>query len=242
MQQKHTQDTPSSLASRHPLWLLSGFWVCVVISIAVVLRRLTELIRPSNGRPAQMASIDATFSAHAVLTAMHIIPAAVFVLLAVGVLLRPPVGEWLERLFFLFGALTGATAYLMSSYAIGGWVERSAVLLFNTWFLLSLGRAYWFRVRGEPARQREWMTRAVGILLGIATTRPVMGVFFATSARTHLAPNQFFGIAFWIGFSINALAIELWLRSKRRAQLHKAGAVSWQVSSSGKRTPFNVRA
>jgi hypothetical protein len=168
-----------------------------------------------------MASLDATFSSHAVLTAMHIIPAAIFVLLSAAVLLRRTGGEWLERLFFPFGAVTGATAYAMSSYAIGGWVERSAVLVFNTWFLLSLGRAYWFSLRGEPARKREWMTRAVGILLGIATTRPVMGVFFATSSRTHLDPSQFFGIAFWIGFSINAGVIELWLHSKRRAQLHE---------------------
>ena len=168
-----------------------------------------------------MASLDATFSSHAVLTAMHIIPAAIFVLLSAAVLLRRTGGEWLEWLFFPFGAITGATAYAMSYYAIGGWVERSAVLVFNTWFLVSLGRAYWFRLRGEPSRKREWMTRAVGILLGIATTRPVMGVFFATSSRTHLGPSQFFGIAFWIGFSINAVVIELWLHSKRRAQLHQ---------------------
>ncbi len=113
----------------------------------------------------------------------------------------------------------------MSFYAIGGWVERSAVLVFNTWFLVSLGRAYWFRLRGEPSSKREWMIRGVGILLGIATTRSVMGVFFATSSRTHLGPSQFFGIAFWIGFSINAGVIELWLQSKRRAQLHESGAV-----------------
>jgi hypothetical protein len=31
---------------------------------------------------------------------------------------------------------------------------------------------------------------------------------------THLEPGQFFGVAFWIGFSINTLAIELWLRSR----------------------------
>ena len=61
------------------------------------------------------------------------------------------------------------------------------------------------------------MTRAVGILLGIATTRPVMGVFFATSSLTHLSPQQFFGIAFWIGFSINAIVIELWLQWKTRS-------------------------
>jgi hypothetical protein len=167
-----------------------------------------------------MASLDATFSSHAVLTAMHIIPAAIFVILAAVVLLRNSGGEWPERLFFPFGAITGATAYVMSVYAIGGWIERSAVLVFDTWFLFSLGRAYWFRLRGEPARKRAWMTRAVGILLGIATTRPVMGVFFGTSGRTHLTPNQFFGIAFWIGFSINVIVIELWLHSKRRAELY----------------------
>jgi hypothetical protein len=58
------------------------------------------------------------------------------------------------------------------------------------------------------------MTRAIAVLLGIATTRPVMGIFFATSRITHLAPEQFFGIAFWIGFSINTLIVELWLRSR----------------------------
>jgi hypothetical protein len=201
---------------RYPRWLLSGFWLCVVISIAVVLRRLHALIRPSHNGPAQMAEMDATFSAHALLTMVHIIPAAIFVLLAAALLLRRSGTEWLERLFFPFGVMTGATAYAMSSYAVGGWIERSAVVVFNTWFLFSLGRAFWFRLHGDPTRKRAWMTRAVGILLGIATTRPVMGVFFATSPLTHLGPHQFFGLAFWIGFSINAVIVELWLRSERR--------------------------
>lgn len=216
------QEHVASRTSRHPLWLLAGFWFCTVIAIAVVVRRLIELIRRSPGGNPQMASLNATFSSHAALTAMHIVPAAIFVLVSAAVLLRGGGGEWLERLFFPFGAVTGATAYAMSAYAVGGWIERSAVLVFNTWFLFSLGRAYWFRLQDDPSRKREWMTRAVGILLGIASTRPVMGVFFATSSRTHLGPSQFFGIAFWIGFSINAGVIELWLHSKRRAQLHEA--------------------
>ncbi|MBV9303177.1 MAG: DUF2306 domain-containing protein [Acidobacteriaceae bacterium] len=219
------QQHVSAETSRHPLWLLAGFWFCVVISIGVVLRRLIELIRPSHTAPPEMASLDAIFSSHAVLTAMHIIPAAIFVLLSAALLVGRSGGEWLEWLFFPFGAITGATAYAMSYWAVGGWVERSAVLVFNTWFLFSLGRAYWFRLRREPSRKREWMTRAVGILLGIATTRPVMGVFFATSSRTHLGPQQFFGVAFWIGFSINASVIELWLHSKRRTQIHQLQAV-----------------
>jgi hypothetical protein len=69
--------------------------------------------------------------------------------------------------------------------------------------------------RGEALLKLRWMTRAIGILLGIATTRPVMGIFFATSRLTHLVPQQFFGIAFWIGFSINTVTIELWLHSRK---------------------------
>jgi hypothetical protein len=41
-----------------------------------------------------------------------------------------------------------------------------------------------------------------------------MGTLFASSSVTHLSPEQFFGIAFWIGFSINALIVEHWLRSQ----------------------------
>lgn len=61
------------------------------------------------------------------------------------------------------------------------------------------------------------MLRAIVILLGIATTRPVMGLFIATSRLTHLEPKQFFGIAFWIGFSINTLAVEAWIRSEEHS-------------------------
>jgi hypothetical protein len=72
----------------------------------------------------------------------------------------------------------------------------------------------------------RWITRAIAILLGIATTRPVMGIFFATSRLTYLSPNQFFGIAFWIGFSINTLVIELWLRSQPgKSQIERMATV-----------------
>src|ERR1700732_2058276 len=98
-------DHPSSRMFHHPLWLLFGFWFCAVISIAVVLRRLNELIHPSHGRPPPIEAVDATFSSHAVLTATHIIPAAMFVALAAAALLRRTGSEWLDRLFFSFGAM-----------------------------------------------------------------------------------------------------------------------------------------
>jgi hypothetical protein len=202
--------------SAYPGWLKAAFWACVVIAVAVVVRRVVALAHPAQGGASPMAGLDAAFSSHAVLTLAHILPAVAFVLLTPFVLVRGFGAAWAERLFFPLGAVVGLTAYAMSVYAVGGWVERSAVLFFNSLFLFSLARAYGWMRRGEAVEKMRWMLRAVGILLGIATTRPVMGVFFATSRLTHLEPRQFFGIAFWIGFSINTIAIELWLRLRER--------------------------
>jgi hypothetical protein len=201
----------------YPRWLKVGFWICVTIAVAVVVRRVVALAYPTQGGTSPTAGLDAVFASHAALTLAHILPAMAFVLLTPLVLSRRPGALWAERLFFPLGAVVGVTAYAMSVYSVGGWVERSAVLFFNSLFLLSLAKAYGFMRRGEGAEKIRWTLRAVGILLGIATTRPVMGVFFATSRLTHLAPSQFFGIAFWIGFSINTIAIELWLRSRGHA-------------------------
>jgi hypothetical protein len=199
----------------YPGWLKVGFWTCVVIAVAVVLRRVAVLAHPTQGGSSPTAGLDAVFASHAALTLAHILPAMAFVLLTPFVLSRRSGGGWAERLFFPLGAWVGVTAYAMSTHPVGGWVERSAVLLFNSLFLFSLVRAFVAARRGEAIEKMRWMLRAVAILLGIATTRPVMGVFFAASRLTHLEPRQFFGIAFWIGFSINTIAMELWLRSRR---------------------------
>ena len=208
--------TAIRLPERFPRTLKVGFWICIVIAVAVVIRRLTALSTPpSSGAPPQLAALDTWFSHHAALTYVHILCALVFVLLL-------PLLFWhrtrdsvlLARAIFPLGAVVGLTAYAMSAYAVGGWLERAAVLCFNTLYLFALYRAFTFSRSGNRPQLQRWMLRAIAILLGIATTRPVMGVFFATSRLTHLTPQQFFGIAFWIGFSINTVVIELWLRTR----------------------------
>jgi hypothetical protein len=201
---------------RFPLALRIGFWFCIVIAVAVVIRRLVALATPPSASvPPQLAGLDNWFASHSTLTYIHILCALVFVLLL-------PLLFWhrtrssllLQRAIFPLGAIVGLTAYAMSVYAVGGWMERSAVFFFNTLFLFALYRAWACARNGEGMQQRCWLLRAIAVLLGIATTRPVMGVFFATSRLTHLTPHQFFGIAFWIGFSINALVMEFWLRGQ----------------------------
>jgi hypothetical protein len=198
-----------------PLPLRLGFWFCVAIAVAVVIRRVVALTGTPRTSANPMAGLDLAFAEHAALTLAHIIPALIFVLLTPVVMYRKgPRFAWADALLYPVGAVVGITAYGMSSYSIGGWLERSAVLVFNSWFLFSLWQGWRFRKLRDAVLERRWLLRAVVVLLGIATTRPVMGVFFATSRLTHLEPQQFFGMAFWIGFSINAAVVELWLRRK----------------------------
>jgi len=211
-------DRPESGFVRYPGWLKAGFWFCLVIAVAVVVRRMVALSTSAPpGSPPEMARLDTWFRSHAILTWVHITAALAFVLLLPIIFgMKADKTSAVQKAFFALGAITGATAYGMSRYAVGGWLERSAVLVFDTLFLLSLANAYETGRKGDAIGQRVWMTRAVAVLLGIATTRPVMGVFFATARLTHLTTSQFFGIAFWIGFSINTIVIELWLRSALR--------------------------
>jgi hypothetical protein len=171
-----------------------------------------------------LVQLDGFFASHAALTLAHIIPALLFVLVAPLYYTRrfadaSRVHRWIERSIFLLGAVVGITAYAMSEHAVGGWIERSAVLFFNSLFLFALLRSLVYLRQQNRSLSCRWMTRAVGILLGIATTRPVMGVFFATSPLTHLEPKDFFGLAFWIGFTINTLVVELWLRKPATTRL-----------------------
>jgi Predicted membrane protein (DUF2306) len=205
----------SSAAVRHasPLWLRIGFWACILIAVAVVIRRVLAIAYQSQSAPPQMAALDKWVGSHAALTLAHILPALLFVLITPFFVFRKSKETgWPDYALLPLGVVVGGTAYAMSRYSVGGWVERSAVLLFNTLFLYSICRAYLYVRRGESALETRWLLRAIAILLGIAVTRPVMGIFFATSQLTHLQPRQFFGIAFWIGFSTSTLIGEFWLR------------------------------
>lgn len=196
----------------------------MVIAVAVVVRRVVALVHPSSSVP-ELAALDKAFASHSVLTLSHILPALAFVVVSpFFVFSNLAKTRWPEYVLFPLGGIVGLTAYAMSTYSVGGWLERSAVLFFNTLFLFSLVRAYWYLRKGERLLERTWMLRAIAVLLGIATTRPVMGIFFATSHLTHLEPQQFFGVAFWIGFTLNVAAFELWLRSKGRGPESRAVA------------------
>ena len=135
-----------SLPSGFPLGLKIGFWFCIVIAVAVVLRRIFALATPPNpNAPPQLAALDTYFTAHATLTYFHILCALVFVLLLPLLFWRRTRSSvTLGRVIFPLGLIVGISAYAMSAHAVGGWLERAAVLFFNTLFLYALYRAWSF--------------------------------------------------------------------------------------------------
>jgi uncharacterized membrane protein len=206
--------------------------VLCVIGGAVAIRRMVALAYPPQNPPAQFAGLDEAFAEKRVLTLIHIVPALLLVTLVPFQFSRSfrnrhlRVHRWIGRTVMMLGLVIGISALPMVRHPVGGALEVSSILFFDALFLLSLTKAYLNIRRGRAALHREWMIRAMSVALGVATVRPIMGIFFATSRLTGMTPHDFFGIAFWIGFSLTCVVGEVWIRYTRRvlpARLQVAG-------------------
>jgi hypothetical protein len=95
----------------YPLWLRVGFWACIVIAVAVVVRRIVALSFPATSAAPQLAALDRVFASHAALTLVHILPALTFVLITPFVVFRRSVeARWTDRLLYPLDAMVGITA------------------------------------------------------------------------------------------------------------------------------------
>jgi hypothetical protein len=222
----------SSFRHQGTLWRTTIF--LVLIGVFVVVRRTTHLVpilingyqppaATSSPVAAQFLALDDIFARYPVLTLIHILPALLFLVL--GPLQFNQTfrqrhlrwHRWTGRVLFVCGVIVGLSALVMSfgMPAIGGVNQAAATTLFALFFLFALGKAIRHILRREIALHREWMIRAFSIGLAVATIRPIVAVFFATSRFSGLTPYEFFGTAFWIGFVLHLIAAEVWIQWTR---------------------------
>lgn len=181
------------------------------------------------------AALDGGFAPHTLLTLVHILPGGLFLALALLQFSRSfrnkhlQFHRWAGRVLVVCGLIIGTSALIMSyKMNIGGPNETAATTLYAIVFLICLIKAYLLIRRKEVARHREWMIRAYGVGLGVATTRPIVGMFFAFR---RLTPHEFFGIAFWLGFTITFLAAEAWVDyTRQHAVLEAEQAITAEPS------------
>jgi len=209
---------------RMPRWtgwiVWSAVIVLAIIGLAAVTRRALDLAQVIPPAPyPRGGAFDAGFARQPILTFLHIIPGAIFMVLG-------PL-QFVQRirtrhirlhrlsgwLFVATSTVIGVTALIMSvTVTIGGGIETAATVVFAVLFLVCLTRAVLHIRRREIAQHREWMLRTFAIGLAVATIRPIIGLFFAL---TTLVPQEFFGIAFWIGFTLHLVLAEIWIRLTR---------------------------
>lgn len=207
-------------------WLWPAVIFLALVGLAAGTRRTIVLLWPralsSERNPA--AALDAHFADHRALTLVHILPGMLFMILGPLQFVRrlrakhPQIHRWSGRVFLTASGVLGVAGLTMAlGPTVGGADEKAAILLFGTFFLICLAKAFWHALRREFAQHREWMIRGFSIGLAVAAIRPLMGVFFATAAiRGHIPdPHEFFGIAFWTGFTLSAVVAELWIRYTR---------------------------
>jgi len=212
-----TSSSPTK--QRRLVWTLT--LILATIGLLAAARRAFVLLSPPVGPPrfAAAAAMDAGFARHRLLTFTHILPASLFmVLMPLQFVQRIRAKHlawhrWNGRLLIALGSVVGFSALVMSyTMAIGGANETAATTLYAILFLLFLSLGFWNIRQRRIAQHREWMLRAYGVALGIATTRPIVAAFFAAG---RLAPREFFGIAFWLGFTVTLLAAEAWIQFSR---------------------------
>ena len=197
-----------------------------IIGIAMVIRRtlvLAGLIGSFNppGMAKNAPAFDDGFGRHPIITLIHILPGALFMILG-PLQFMPGIRRRHPRFHRLSGKIYIITAYIIGISAlympfvlrpIGGLNEAAATTLFAILFLVALSKAWWYIVvHRQVALHREWMIRAFSIGLAVGTIRPIIALFFAFSG---LPPQTFFGTAFWIGFTLQLLAAEIWINYTR---------------------------
>jgi uncharacterized membrane protein len=208
-------------------FIWTGVIVLALIGVAAATRRTLVLFWPAvfAGKNPPAAAMDTGFAKHMALTLVHIIPGAIFLVLA-PLQFVPAIRDkhlnvhrWLGRILLISGLVIGTSALVMSyTMNIGGANETAATTLFAIVFLFCLVKAYRHIRRKEVAQHREWVIRMYGVGLGVATTRPIVGMFFAFRKLT---PHEFFGIAFWLGLTITFLGAEAWIGYTRNDPGHR---------------------
>src|SRR5229473_8444467 len=210
--------------------LVRFLWAAVIflafIGLAVAVRRSIVLLKPGalSARNNPAAELDKAFADRRTLTLAHILPGMLFMVLGPLQFVRglrskyPQVHRWCGRIFLSASAVVGVTGLTLAfGKTIGGVDEKAAITLFGAFFLIALAKALRHALRRQFVQHREWMIRGYAIGLAVATIRPIMGTFFAAALLHGHAPEprEFFGTAFWIGFTLQMIAAEIWINYTR---------------------------
>jgi uncharacterized membrane protein len=199
------------------MFILAFIGIAMVVRRALAIKGVIPTFNPGGGPP-----FDGSFARHPVITFIHILPGALFMVLGVLQFVPrirrryPRYHRFAGRVFVFTGYIVGLSALAMPFVMrpIGGLNEATGTILFAIYFLVALTKTWSHARKRHLLLHREWMIRTFALGLAVATIRPIIALFFAFS---HQPPQVFFGTAFWLGFTLHAIAAEVWINVTRPA-------------------------
>ena len=198
----------------------TGWWVGMVVLIGIVL--VYAGIRVVEDWPAIAAGLlpppetyQHRYVAHPALAYLHILPGVIYLLGAPLQLSRRfrdrhfTLHRRLGRVLLAAGLGSGVDALLFGwMHSYGGVAQALATALFGGGFVTSLGVAFVAIKRGDVTRHRRWMIRAFALGLAVGTIRIWIGLLQGFAL---LSLPASFAAAFWVAFTMHAVAAELYL-------------------------------
>lgn len=171
------------------------------------------------------------YERHALLTALHLVPSFIFVLLILlqlnGRLRRryPQFHRWNGRLFLLLGFFIGISGVVLGIIMpFGGRLETVAVLIMGTGFLYSLMMGL-VRIRqGRIPEHRFWMLHMTALGFAPLTMRLFLGFAMYT---TDFTGPELFGPTLLLGMLVNLLLLH---RVVLKSVTHKRALSTSEVS------------
>ena len=189
----------------------------IAIILASFVKRLVIDIPHLTAGTVPADDFDGRYVTQPWLAYLHITPGVLYLLLAILQLTyrfrsrHYLTHRRLGRIAAGAAILSGVFALVFGGlYSFGGPSEASASVVFSVWLLLAVVLAVRAIRRGDIVRHRQWMIRAFAVGAGVGTVRiwiVLIQGFGLLDFQSALGP------AFWIGFSLHALAAELWLRA-----------------------------
>lgn len=173
-------------------------------------------------RAADAQAYDAPFAAHPMAARLHVIPGAVFLLLAplqFSSRLRRRylvLHRWTGRIVLAAAVATAVTGLffgLLMPFA--GPLEAMAIALFGGLLLVALTIGYVAIRHGEIDRHREWMIRTFAIGVAISTVRLFGAAMDLTLTPLGYGMRDLFLLSVWAGWAITVVAAEAWIRHTR---------------------------
>lgn len=190
----------------------------LIVGVFFVMRLTNDVPHLVDGTLPERGSFEVRYVLHPVLAYAHIVAGMLY-------LAGAPLQLWRgfrERHFSLHRGLGrvlvsaglgcgGFGVVFGILHPFGGVLEASAVAVFGTYFIGALLVAFRAIRARDVKRHRRWMIRAFAIGLAVGSIRIWVGVF----EMVGLVPFELgFGIAFWLAFSLHAVAAEAYLRRR----------------------------